>query len=213
MFTYRFRLFPLGIFTGLFKPEALGEAIREGCRDGFRPVRREVTLEMRRFLFFFPVLAFGLVFRREEASADVEHDWRVSTYCTRFFTRTVDTKAMERALNATAADGFELFLGVKHPTRLLWIFPRESYTFVFRKAYSASMNSFEYCVFQTPYRFFTRTIDPDLYERDLNSIGASGPLKVTFRDERRIFGVFRQPTVVGVAERPTAVVRSAAVAA
>lgn len=204
MHKYRFHMFPLGIFTGLFDPAVLGEAIREGCRDGFRLVRREFTMEPRRFLLFFPVLAFGIVFRREEANPDPEFDYRVGIYKTRFFTRTVDTKAMERMLNDAASGGYELFHALKFPTRLLWILPRESYTFIFRKPYAGPAASLRYNVFQTPYRFFTRTVDPDLYTRDLNQAGQDGVLKLTFRDERRVFGVFVQPTIVGIAEAAAA---------
>lgn len=213
MHKYRFRLFPLGVLTGLFEPNALVEAVREGCRDGFRLIRREFTIEPRRFLFFFPVLAFGLVFRREEARPDAEFDYRVALYKTRFFTRTVDTRALERTLNEAAQDGYELFHAVKFPTRLLWIFPRESYTFVFRKAYAGPATAYAYRVFQTPYRFFSRTVDPDLYERDLNAAGQEGLLKITFRDERRLFGMFVQPTIVGIAEKQTAALGYAAAAA
>jgi hypothetical protein len=56
-------------------------------------------------------------------------------------------------------------------------------------------------VHQTPYRFFSRTLDPVQYEADLNKYAASSTLKVSFRDERRIFKVIVQPTVVAIWEQ------------
>ncbi len=204
MFTFRFRMFPLGFFTGLFNPDLLVEMLRDGCRDGYRILRREFTIEKRRVLFFFPALAFGIVFRREEKAPDVEHDYRVAAYKTRFFTRTVNPQELAATLNAAASGGYELLMGVKYPTRFLAIFPRESYTFIFRKPFAGAAKQVAYKVFQTPYRFFTRTLDAEVYEADLQRVGREGQLKVTFRDERRLFGLFRQPTVVGIAELPAA---------
>jgi hypothetical protein len=202
MLSFRYRLFPLGFFTTLFNPDLLIETLREGCRNGYRIVRREFSIERRRVLFFFPALAFGILFRRDEKAPDVEHDYRVALYKTRFFTRTVDPEALAAILNAAASDGYELYMGIKYPTRFLGIFPRESYTFIFRKPFAGTVRQFAYKVFQSPYRFFTRTLDPVAYEQDLQRIGQEGQLKITFRDERRLLGIFRQPTVVGIAETP-----------
>lgn len=200
MFFYRCRLFRLGFFTGLFDPQKLAEAIREVSKNGYRPLRREFTIERRRVAGIFPALAFGIVGRKNEQNPDAEYDYRVTVYKTRFFTRTVNTQKLSDALNQAAIGGYELFFGVKYPTRLLMIVRRESYVFIFRKPYSGQAKDYRYQIFQTPYRLFTRTINPELYEQDLNNQDKKGQLKVTFRDERRVLGVLKQPTVVGIFE-------------
>lgn len=199
---FRFRLFPLGLLTGLFDPEQLREQIREGCEGGYRLIRREFSIEPRRVLFFLAALGFGLIFRKTEGVSEPEHDWRVAIYKTRLFTRTADVKAMAKVLNEAALGGFELHFAVKFPTRFLLIFPRESYVFILRKPIAGAQRQYSYEVNQTPYRFFTRTIDPQLYEADLNRSGSEGSqIKISFRDERRLFGIFVQPTAITVFER------------
>ncbi len=131
MRSYRFRLFPLGFFTGLFNPEKLVEVIRDVCKDGYRMLRREFTIERRRVAFFFSALSFGIVSRREEDFPDPEYDYRVAVYRTRFFTRTVNIDDMTHVLNGTASGGYEFFFAIKYPTRLLLIFQRESYVLFF----------------------------------------------------------------------------------
>ncbi|MBI5494032.1 MAG: hypothetical protein HY904_03335 [Deltaproteobacteria bacterium] len=204
-FRFRYRLFPLGLFTGLFDPERLVEAIREGCQDGYRLIRREFSIEQRRIAVILAALGFGLMFRRNEDNPDAEYDWRVAVYKTRFFTRTVDPEAMAKLLNDAARGGFELYYGVKYPTRLLLLFPRESYAFIFRKPIAGPAPACSYQVRQIPYRFFTRTIDAQLVERELNEAGTSRQqIKITFRDERRLFGILAQPAMVAVFERAKA---------
>lgn len=199
---FRFRLLPLGLFTGLFEPEVLREAIREGCADGYRLVRRELTVEPRRILFFLQALALGLVFRRTSGAEESEHDWRVAIYKTRLLTKTADPKALEKTLNDAAKSGFELHFAIKFPTRFLLFFPRESYVFLFRRPVDNQTRTFQYSVSQTPYRFFTRTIENERYEADLNARGAQGEqLKISFRDERRVFGALVQPTALAIFER------------
>lgn len=200
MHSYRFRLFPLGFITGLFDPHKLVEAIRESCQDGYRLLRREFSIERRRVLFFFSALSFGIVSRRKEQAPDTEYDYRVAVYRTRFFTRTVNIKDMTNVLNHAANGGYEFFFGIKYPTRLLLLFPRESYIFFFRKPYSGTVKNYSYRILQTPYRFFSRTIDPTKYEAELSSASKNGQLKISFRDERRVFGLFTQPTVIGIFE-------------
>ncbi|MFN7132264.1 MAG: hypothetical protein ACK4N5_09280 [Myxococcales bacterium] len=200
-YAFRFKLFPLGLITGMFDVDLLKEAIREGCENGYKLLRREFTLETRRVLFFLGALGFGLMFRKDEAAPENEYDWRVTLYKTRFFTRTVDLEALTRTLNEAASGGFELHFAIKYPTRFLFFFPRESYVFVFRKPFADAGVQYRYSVAQTPYRFFTRTLDASAYEADLNRQGGQGGLfKVSFRDERRVFGMFRQPTAVTVFE-------------
>ena len=106
---------------------------------------------------------------------------------------------MQKVLNTAAQDGFELFFAMKYPCRFLLVFPRESYFFVFRRKRGDS-TQYTYNVHQTPYRFFTKTIDSDQYESELNEQGQKRQLKITFRDERRILGMFKQPTVVSLWE-------------
>ncbi len=200
-YAFRFKLFPLGLITGLFDTDQLREAIREGCESGYRILRREFTIEKRRVLFFLSALGFGLMFRKDLSDPSPEYDWRVAIYKTRFFTRTVDTLELQRVLNDAAQGGFELHFAIKFPTRFLFLFQRESYVFVFRKPFAGPQESYRYQVAQTPYRFFTRTIDNQAYESDLNRLGQSGQFKVSFRDERRVYGLFRQPTAVTVFEQ------------
>ncbi|BBM84190.1 hypothetical protein [Candidatus Uabimicrobium amorphum] len=200
MFKFKFRLFPLGFITGMFDPEKLLEVIREGCQDGYRILRREFTFETRRKFGIFMLPAFGMVFRREEKNQDPEHDYRLATYCTRFFTRTVNLNKLQETLDQAADGGFEMYYAMKYPARFLLIFPREAYMFIFRKPYSGEGKQYKYFIQQTPYRFFTKTIDPQRYENELNESGAKGQIKRTFRDERRVFGIFRQQTVVAVFE-------------
>ena len=200
MFKFKFRLFPLGFITGMFDPEKLLEVIREGCQDGYRILRREFTFEVRRKFIILALPAFGMVFRREEKTPDAEYDYRLATYCTRFFTRTVNLDKLQQTLDKASAGGYEMYYGMKYPARFLLIFPREAYMFVFRKPYGEGKQC-KYFIQQTPYRFFTRTIDPQRYEKDLNSCGQKGQIKVTFRDERRVLGIFRQNTVVAIFEK------------
>ncbi|WP_372367378.1 hypothetical protein [Candidatus Uabimicrobium sp. HlEnr_7] len=200
MFKFKFRLFPLGFLTGMFDPAKLLEIIREGSQDGYRILRREFTFEVRRKLVLFVLPAFGMVFRREEKNQDPEYDYRVTTYCTRFFTRTVNLKKLQATLDEASAGGYEMYYGLKYPARFLFIFPREAYMFIFRKPYTDDGKQYKYFIQQTPYRFFTGTIDPQKYEADLNTSGGKGQIKVSFRDERRLFGIFRQKTAVVVFE-------------
>jgi hypothetical protein len=200
MFDFRFRLYPLGFFTGLFDPDNLTEVIREGCQDGYRVVRREFTFETRRVLLVLMATAFGIMFRRDKNNPEPEYDYRIKIYRTRFFTRTVNVKQLTQVLNEGAAGGYELYYGLKYPTRFLFIFPREAYFFIYRKPYAGEAKQYKYSVLQSPYRFFTRTLDPQRYEKDLNEAGQRGQIKVTFRDEKRILGIFAQRTVVGVFE-------------
>lgn len=198
---FRFRLFPLGLITGLFDTDQLVETIREGCENGYRLIRREFSIEKRRVMFFLGALGFGLMFRKSEGVSEPEYDWKVAIYKTRFFTKTVNTEELESTLNEVAAHGFELHFAVKFPTRLLFFFPRESYVFVFRKPFAGASKRYRYVAHQTPYRFFTRTLDAATYEADLNRLGETGQIKCTFRDERRVFGAFVQPTAVAVFEQ------------
>lgn len=201
MFSFKFRLFPLGFFTGLFNPDALLEVIRDGCQDGYRLVRHEFSFELRRIFVLLAAGAFGMVFKKDANKPELEYDYRIATYSTRFFTRTVDLKKMTRAINEGSAGGYELFYGLKYPTRFLIFFPRESYFFLFRKPYVETNKKYTYTLLQTPYRFFTKTIQPELYEHDLNKAGKTGQLKISFRDERRVFGIFLQQTIVAVFEQ------------
>ncbi|WNG60236.1 hypothetical protein F0U59_40135 [Archangium gephyra] len=198
---FRFRLFPLGLITGMFDPQLLVELIREGCESGHRLIRREFTLEPRRVLLILQALSFGLVFRRDAQKPEPEHDYRVAIYKTRFFTKTVNTEDLARVLNQTAEGGFELYHALKYPTRFLFFFPRESYIFIFRRPFAGQPRQTNYIVHQTPYRFFSRTMDPQVYESDLNTLGRTGQIKITFRDERRVLGLFRQPTAVAIFEQ------------
>ena len=200
---FRVRLFPLGLLTGMFDPDRLVELIREGAEGGYRLVRREFTIEPRRVLLFLQALAFGLVFRRDGGKSEPEFDYRVAIYKTRFFTKTVNTEELAKTINGASQGGFELYYGIKYPTRFLFFFPRESYIFVFRKPFAGQAPNRSYVVHQTPYRFFSRTMDPQVYEHDLNTLGTRGQIKVTFRDERRILGIFNQPTAVSVFELGT----------
>lgn len=210
MFAFRFRLFALGVLSGLFDPERFGQLLTEASRGGYQLMKHEFSIEPSRFMFFLKRLTFGLVFRKDNQKPDADFEYRVVIYKTRLMTRTVDTRKLQQTLNDAAQGGYELYLGIKYPTRLLFFFPRESYTFIFRRPAGQATGSFSYEVFQTPYRFFSRTIDAEQYEQDLNAFGQSGDLKVTFRDERRVLGAFAQPTVVGVIEqRKTAAVRTA----
>jgi hypothetical protein len=198
---FRFRLFPLGVFTGMFDPQQLVELIREGCEGGHRLIRREFTLEPRRILLILHALSFGMVFRRDAQKPEPEHDYRVAIYKTRFFTKTVNTNDLTQVLNRAAESGFELYHALKYPTRFLFFFPRESYIFIFRRPFAGQPRPLNYIVHQTPYRFFSRTMDPQIYEQDLNRLGSTGQIKITFRDERRVLGIFRQPTAVAIFEQ------------
>lgn len=207
---HRFILFNLGFWTWLFSPAKLVEAIQRGCQGGFRLLRREVTFELRRVFFFFPAPAFGLVFQRDKTSPEPEYQWAIKTYRTRFFTRTVDTKAMQKKVNEGASDGSELFFAMKYSCRFLMIFPREAYFFIFRKRVDGKTPRCQYYIHQTPYRFLTKTIEPKRYEGDLNQWCQRNQLKITFRDERRVLGFFVQPTVVSIWESSSVTIPGAA---
>ncbi len=187
--------------TGLFKPQALLAAITEGTRGGFRLLRREFTIEPRRLLFIFTAPSFGMVFQRDDKNPEPEQEWALSTYKTRLLTRTADVKAMNAAINKGASGGYELFFALKYPCRFLLFFPRECYFFLFRKAVGESGHRFQYSVEQMPYRFFTKTINELGYQQQLNDEGSDSQLKITFRDERRLLGLFKQPTALSIWER------------
>jgi hypothetical protein len=114
------------------------------------------------------------------------------TYQTRLFTQTVDVKGMTNALNAAVAGGFEVAFGFKHLTRFMGIFPRETYFFVLRRRRDNQNRHVAYRFVECNYRFFTRTLDPVLYEQTLNAEGGTSRHIVSFRDERRVLGMFRQ---------------------
>ena len=96
--------------------------------------------------------------------------------------------------------GSELFYAMKYPCRFLFIFPREAYFFVFRRRQDGAPQSYKYSIVQTPYRAFSKTLDPAQYETALNGAGQTRTLKITFRDEERTMGIFRRPTVVSIWE-------------
>ncbi|MHC5036081.1 MAG: hypothetical protein ACYTHM_02095 [Planctomycetota bacterium] len=194
--SYRFHLFKLGILTGLFDPQKLVEAITKGTRSGYRLLRREFTLEPRRLLLLFNALAFGMVYQRDDDAPEPEYYWRIGIYKTRLFTKTVDVPKMQEVLNGHAEGGYELFFSMKYFCRFLFLFPREAYFFVFRRPVDGEAKSYDYLVQQSPYRFFSRTIDPERYEQALSREGKHRQIKITYRDEKRILGLFRQHTAV-----------------
>jgi hypothetical protein len=196
---YRFVLFNLGFWTWLFNPEEFIRVIQQGCMGGFRILRREITFEPRKFFFIFSRPAFGFVFQKTE-QLEPDYEWAINTYKTGFFTKTVDTARMQDAINAYSQQGFELYFSMKYPCRLFLIFPREAYFFMFRRRVDGQGQKHNYLVHQTPYNFFTKTIKPEQYQSDLNEWGQSRQLKITYRDERRIFGFFGQPTAVSIWE-------------
>jgi hypothetical protein len=199
---YRFILFPLSILAAIFKPSVLAKTIKKGCQGGYRLIRRELTLEPKRVLLFFKSIAFGMVFQRDENEPDQEYNWKIVSYKTRMMSKTVNPAEMERVLAEGAYGGYELYHAMKYPARFLFIFPREAYFFIFRKpeVVQPVVPSFEYTVNQTPYRFFSRTIDESTFTQELNTFGSNASLVNTFRDERRVFGAFAQPTVVAIWE-------------
>jgi hypothetical protein len=198
---YRFILFPLAGLSGLFSSEKLAAAIRKGCEGGYRLLADEFTLEPRRILFFFKALAFGLIFERREDFPEPEFDWQVLCYKTRLFSKTVDPELLEHTLKGGAIGGYELFHAFKYPTRSLFFFSREAYFFVFRRKKGVERGEREYYVQQTPYRVLSGTLDQTIYDRDLNMYGSHSTLRHTFRDERKIFGFFTQPSVLAIWER------------
>jgi hypothetical protein len=196
---YRFFLFPLSLF-GLFKPEKLVAIIKQGSQGGYRLLKRELSIETKRFMLFLKTICFGLVFERDAQNPEQEYDWRIVQYKTRLLSKTVDLKRFNRTLAQGTQGGYELYYALKYPAKFLFVFPREAYFFIFRKPQSQQARQYEYSVHQTPYRFFSKTLDEGKYTADLNAVGSDKQLKITFRDERRKLG-FVQPAVISIWER------------
>ncbi len=76
---------------------------------------------------------------------------------------------------------------------------------MFRRHVDGQGQQYNYLINQTPYHFFTPEIKPEQYQYDLNAWGQSRQLKITYRDERRIFGFIGQPTAVSIWEETVGV--------
>jgi hypothetical protein len=197
---FRVRSYPLGFFTGAADPRELDQVINEASQGGYRFKREEVTVEPRRVALILQALALNIVFKWEPD--EPAYEYKMFTYQTRLFTQTVDVRGMTAGLNAAVAGGFEVAFGFKHLTRFMGIFPRETYFFVLRRRRDNQNRSLSYRFVECNYRFFTRTLDPVLYEQTLNGEGGTSRHIVSFRDERRILGVFRQVVAITLFEDP-----------
>jgi hypothetical protein len=107
---------------------------------------------------------------------------------------------MTWALNDAARGGFEVYFAFKQPTRWLLLFPRETYLFVLRRRTDGANQERTYRFVEYAYRFFTGTLDPVAYEQVLNGNAAHSRHVVSFRDERRVLGAFRQPVSITLFE-------------
>ncbi len=197
---FRVRSYPLGFFTGAADPRELDQVINEASQGGYRFKREEVTIEPRRVALILQALALNIVFKWEPD--EPAYEYKMFTYQTRLFTQTVDVRGMTAGLNAAVAGGYEVAFGFKHLTRFMGIFPRETYFFVLRRRRDNQNRALSYRFVECNYRFFTRTLDPVLYEQTLNGEGGTSRHIVSFRDERRILGMFRQVVAITLFEDP-----------
>jgi hypothetical protein len=135
-------------------------------------------------------LALNVVFKWEQDEPGYEY--KIFTHKTRLFTQTVNAGQLSGELNSAVQGGFEVYFGFKHLTRFLMIIPRETYFFVLRRRMDGANRPVTYRFVEYGYRFFTNTLDPVAYEKVLNEQGMDSRHVVSFRDERRLFGMFRQ---------------------
>lgn len=200
MQNYRYRLLSLG-FLGFFDPQKLVSLLNEGAAGGYSLLSKEISIEPRSLLFFLKTMAFGFLFTKTEGEKTVEQDWKVVCYKTNLFSQTLDKTKMQNTLNEAAAQGYVLEHAIKYPTRLLFILPREAYFFMFKRPVAqAAVPVARYAVHETPYGLFSKTLDVNTYDAELNARGQQAALKATFRDERKKFRVLKQNIAVGVWE-------------
>ena len=195
---FKVRSLPIGLLIPIVSPLRLAALINEAVQGGYRFKREEVTVEPRRVLLFLQALALNIVFKWEADEPSFEY--KVFTYQTRLFTRTVDVPKMTWALNDAARGGFEVYFAFKQPTRWMFLFPRETYLFVLRRRTDGANQERTYRFVEYAYRFFTGTLDPAAYEQVLNGNAAQSRHVVSFRDERRVLGPFRQPVAITLFE-------------
>jgi hypothetical protein len=187
---FKVRSYPLGFLSGAAQPEQLAAIINEAAHGGYRFKREEVNIEPRRVLFLMRALALNIVFKWEQDEPGYEY--RICIYRTRPLTRTVDVSKLTATLNEAVRGGFEVYFGFKHLTRWLMVLPRETYFFVLRRRIDGANQERSYRFVEYGYRFFSQTMDPAEYEQVLNLQGGDSRHVVSFRDERRILGAFRQ---------------------
>ncbi len=197
---YRYRLLSLG-FLGFFDPTKLVQLLKEGTSGGYKLLTQEISIEPRSLFFFLKVMAFGFLFTKRDEEPSEEYDWKVVCYKTNLFSQTLNKNKMQQMLNEAAAEGYVLEHSIKYPTRLLLILPREAYFFMFkRKAGASASATARYEVHETPYGLFSKTLDIQGYDQELNQRGQSAELKATFRDERKKFRVLKQNIAIGIWE-------------
>ena len=187
---FKVRSLPIGFLIPVVNPQRLAALRNEAVAGGYRFKREEVTVEPRRVLLFLSALALNIVFKWE--ADEPPYEYRVFTYQTRLFTRTVDVPKMTWALNEAARGGFEVYFAFKQPTRWMLLFPRETYLFVLRRRTDGVNCQRTYRFVEYAYRFFSGTMDPQAYEQVLNQNAGHSRHVVSFRDERRVLGTFRQ---------------------
>jgi len=197
---FKVRSFPVGFLVPTVNPEQLAGVINEAVRGGYRFKREEVSIEPRRALLFLSALALNIVFKWEPDEPPFEY--KIFTYRTRLFTQTVDVPKMTWELNRAAQGGFEVYFGFKQMTRWMLLFPRETYFFVLRRRADGQNYERTYRFVEYAYRFFSGTMDPAAYEAVLNAQGGQSRHVVSFRDERRVFGSFRQSVAITLFEDP-----------
>ena len=195
---FKVRSLPIGFLLPTVDPLRLASLINEAVQGGYRFKREEVSVEPRRILLFLQALALNIVFKWE--ADEPPYEYRVFSYQTRLFTRTVDVPKMTWALNEAARGGFEVYFAFKQPTRWMMLFPRETYLFVLRRRTDGANQERTYRFVEYPYRFFSGTLDPVAYEQVLNANAAQSRHVVSFRDERRVLGAFRQAVSITLFE-------------
>jgi hypothetical protein len=195
---FKVRSLPIGFLIPVVHPQRLAQLINEAVQGGYRFKREEVTVEPRRVLLLLGALALNIVFKWE--ADEPSYEYKVFTYQTRLFTRTVDVPKMTWALNDAARGGFEVYFGFKQPTRWMFLFPRETYIFIMRRRTDGANQERTYRFVEYAYRFFSGTLDPAAYEQVLNMQGGQSRHVVSFRDERRVLGTFRQAVSITLFE-------------
>jgi hypothetical protein len=190
----------MGFLTGAADPRELDQLINEAANGGYRFEPTELTVEPRRVLLFLQAYAINVVFRWD--AEEPAFEYKVFTYQTRLFGKTVDVGKLTSGLNAAAAGGFEVYCGFKETTKTLGVIPRETYFFVLRRRRDGQNRAVGYRFVMCNYRLFTRTLDPTEYERVLNEQGGQSRHIGSFRDERRFLGFFKQNVALTLFEDP-----------
>ena len=187
---FKVRSYPMGFLSGAVDPQQLAFIINEAAHGGYRFKREEVTIEPRRVAMILRALALNIIFKWEPDEPGYEY--KICTYRTRPLTRTVDVSKLTATLNREVQGGFEVYFGFKESTRWLLFMPRETYFFVLRRRMDGANQERSYRFVEYAYRFFSQTMDPVAYEQALNAQGGDSRHVVSFRDERRVMGAFRQ---------------------